>query len=71
MKKLKEKGMKKENYAEQYLRNVAEAHAIDENFNIYDIYKKAHRMVAFPYAHQQTAEIEPPQSAADRLFGFK
>ena len=68
---MKKKGIKSESYAERYLRSVAEANSFDANFSLYDIYKKAHKMTSFPYAHQQEAEVQPPQSTVDKLFGFK
>ena len=70
MNEMKEKGPKHENYAEGYIRNWAEVQAIGSCFTVYDIYKKAHGMAAFPYSNNpETAK--PPQSTADHLFGFK
>lgn len=73
LKKLREKGIKPGNYAEQYLRNIAEAQAMNNCFSIYDIYKKAHGMASIPYGGKFEGENEPtpPQTAADKFFGFK
>ncbi len=66
--KLKKKGLKPENYAEQYLRSISEAEAKNSCFDIYDVYKKAHGMATFPY----TSEIEgrAPRSSTERFFGL-
>ena len=69
IKELKEKGIKKDNYAEQYIRNLAEADAINRCYTIFDIYKKAHGMASLPYIEE--AEASPPQTEAEKLFGFK
>jgi len=69
LKLLKEKGIKKDNYAEQYIRNLAEADAINRCYTIFDIYKKAHGMASLPYIEE--AEAKPPQTEAEKLFGFK
>lgn len=42
------KGIKKDSYAESVMRKYAETQAADACFNIFDIYKKAHGMAAFP-----------------------
>ena len=65
---LKEKGIKSDNYAEQYLRNFAEADAINRCYTVFDIYKKAHGMASLPYIEE--AEPKPPRSEAEKLFGF-
>jgi hypothetical protein len=67
---LEKKVKKPANYAEQYIRNFAEAGAINSCFTIFDIYKKAHGMAAFPY-NAGEAEPEPPRTEADKLFGFR
>ena len=66
---LKQKGIKKDTYAEKYLRNIAEANAINSCYNIFDIYKKSHGMASFPFVE----DVEPsaPRTAAEELFGFK
>jgi len=69
LKQLKEKGIKKDNYSEEYIRSMAEAGAINSCFTVFDIYKKAHGMAAFPYA--EDVETKVPQSEADRWFGFR
>jgi hypothetical protein len=65
---LKKKGVKKDSYAEQYLRNVAEADAINTCYNIFDIYKKSHGMASFPYI--EDAEAAAPVTSAEETFGF-
>jgi hypothetical protein len=65
---IKQKGIKKENYAEAYIRNIAEATAINSCFFIFDVYKKAHGMASFPYA--EDAEAKPPRSKIEEIFGF-
>ncbi len=67
--RLKKDGIKKENYAEQYIRNVSEANAINTCFNVYDIYKKAHGMAAFPFVEEK--EGKSPESEIGKFFGFK
>ncbi len=69
LKQLKERGIKKDNYSEEYIRSMAEAGAINSCFSIFDIYKKAHGMAAFPYAEE--AETKAPQTEAEKWFGFK
>lgn len=70
---LKNKGVKKDSYRESYIRNLAIAQGMDNAFFVYDIYKKNHGMAAFPYAATGMGgpRRKPPQSAVDRLFGFK
>ena len=41
LKELENKGIKPDNYAEKYIRNLAEADAMNQGFNVYDIYKKS------------------------------
>lgn len=65
---IKQKGIKKENYAEAYLRNIAEANAINSCFFLFDVYKKAHGMASFPYA--EDVEASPPRSRIEEVFGF-
>ncbi|MEK6859448.1 MAG: hypothetical protein AABX54_01405 [Nanoarchaeota archaeon] len=66
IKLLKEKGPKSENYAETYLRALAEAKVKDTCFNIYDIYKKSIGMATFPYMEEPETKV--PRTAAERLF---
>ncbi|MFA5856757.1 MAG: hypothetical protein WC867_05335 [Candidatus Pacearchaeota archaeon] len=67
--KLLKLGPKKENYAEKYIRNLAEADAKDTCFRIYDLYKKGHGMAAFPYVDDTT--YSAPTSKVGKFFGFK
>jgi hypothetical protein len=69
LKELKEKGVKPDNYAEKYIRNLAEANSINSCFNVYDIYKKSHGMASFPYTFD--AEAKSPELEAEKLFGLK
>ncbi|MDP3027684.1 MAG: hypothetical protein Q8N63_08315, partial [Nanoarchaeota archaeon] len=66
--KLKQKGVPKDTYPERYIRNFAEAKAIDSAYAIFDVYKKAHDMASLPYIAEAEAEI--PRSPAEELFGF-
>jgi len=65
---IKQKGIKKDNYAEAYLRNLAEAKAINSCFFVFDVYKKAHGMANFPY--KEDVEVRPPKSKLEEVFGF-
>jgi len=69
LEKLK-KGIKSDSYVEKYIRNIAIANAMDSGFKIYDTYKKGHGMPAVPYGGEKGV-ITPPQSFADKMFGFK
>ncbi len=74
MKELSKKGVKKDSYAEAYVRNLAIANAMDNGFKIYDTLKKAYGMATFPYGGEfGTAKqvARPPRSAADRMLGFR
>jgi len=66
--KLKEKGVKKDTYAERYLRNVAEAEAINSCYSVFDIYKKAHGMASLPFV--KDAEPKVPRTKAEEIFGL-
>ncbi len=68
LKKLKEKGAKPDKYVESYIRNLAEASAINNCFLIFDVYKKAHGMASFPYTDD--VQAEPPRTEAEKVFGF-
>jgi len=68
IKELQEKGIKKDNFAEQYLRNLAEADAINRCYTVFDIYKAAHRMPTLPYV--DIAEAEPPKTNTEKLLGL-
>ena len=67
--KVLEKGIKSDNHAEKYVRSLAEAGAINSCFTVFDIYKKAHGMAAFPYRDE--VEGKAPTSGAEKWFGFK
>jgi len=69
LKELEKKSKKKENYAERYVRSLAEANAINTCFNIFDVYKKSHGMASFPFS--ENAEAKPPQTELEKWFGFK
>lgn len=69
IKELEEKGIKHESYAEKYIRNLAEANAMNLCYTVYDIYKKAHGMAVFPY--EDAYEGRPPQSDVEKFLGFK
>jgi hypothetical protein len=68
--KLQKLVKKPENYAEKYLRNVAEAYAYIDCFNVYDIYKKGHGMPAFPFPWKDDKEAKAPLSTSEEIFGF-
>jgi len=65
---IKQKGIKKDNYAEAYIRNIAEANAINRCYFVFDVYKKAHSMASFPYL--EDVEPKPPRSKIEEVFGF-
>ncbi|MFA7707560.1 MAG: hypothetical protein WCX73_01295 [Candidatus Pacearchaeota archaeon] len=65
---IKRNGIKKDNYPEEYLRNIAEANAINNCFFLFDVYKKAHGMASFPYADEASAKA--PKSKLEEVFGF-
>lgn len=66
LKEFEEKGIKPDSYAEKYVRNVAEAVAINNCYSIFDIYKKAHGMAALPYVKE--AEGKAPGVKAEDVF---
>ena len=65
---IKQNGIKKDSYAEEYIRNLAEATAINNCYFVFDIYKKAHNMASFPY--MEDVEPRPPRSKIEEVFGF-
>ncbi|MBS3075907.1 hypothetical protein J4429_05625 [Candidatus Pacearchaeota archaeon] len=67
IKELKEKGIKPDSYAEKYIRNLAEANAINNSFDLYEVYKKSHGMASFPYTVD--ASHHAPTSEAEKFFG--
>ncbi|MBR9703941.1 hypothetical protein GOV12_00890 [Candidatus Pacearchaeota archaeon] len=66
----KNKKLKSDNYAEEYIRNYSEAFAMNRCFNVYDKYKKAHGMETFPYGGDDN-EVSVPTTAPERFFNFK
>lgn len=66
----KNKKVKKDNYAEEYIRNYAEAQAMNLCFTVYDKYKKAHGMETFPYGGDDN-ETSLPRSAPENFFSLK
>ncbi len=62
--------VKPDNYAEQYIRNYAEATSMNYCFHIYDKYKKAHGMYSWVFGGDDN-EVSVPVSDAENLFGFK
>ena len=74
IKRLKEKGVKKDSYAEAFVRNAARAEGIDTAFLVYDVLKKNYGMASIPYGGEKGTiggVARAPQSAAARFFGFK
>ena len=71
LKMLEQKGIKKDKYAEAYLRNIAEANAAQSAFKIYDTFKKSLGLAAPPYkTGDPTLRGEPRTSKAEEFFGF-
>ncbi|MEK6831050.1 MAG: hypothetical protein AABX77_03395 [Nanoarchaeota archaeon] len=71
---LKNKGVRKDSYAEAYFRNVAIADAMNTGFDVYDIFKKHKGMASFPYGGAKgtvRGVARPPTTSVERLFGFK
>ncbi len=66
LEELEKKGIRKDKYAEQYVRSIAESNAVNNCYNVFDIYKKAHGMASLPY--MQEKEPTPPETQAERLF---
>lgn len=66
----KKGGLKKDNYAEAYIRSYVEANAKNFSFVIYDKYKAAHGMVSWKYGGDD-AEASAPRSGVEKFFGFK
>jgi hypothetical protein len=62
-KETEQKEIKKDSYAEKYIRNLAEADAINNCFEVFDKYKKAHGMATFPY--RDDAEVIVPKGPFD------
>jgi len=65
---LQEKGIKKDTYAESYLRNIAEANAINNSIAIFENYKKGHNMASIPAL--DLVEPLPPRTKAEEFFNF-
>jgi len=71
LEKLKEKGVKKDSYPEQFVRNWVVADAMDTGFVIYDVFKKSMRMASFPYGGDYgAAERVPPTTGPEKFFGL-
>ena len=71
LKKLKENKVKKDKYAEKYLRSVGLASSAGNAFKIYDTFKKSLGLPAPPYkTGDPTLTGGPPSSRADNFFGF-
>ncbi len=68
--RLKTKGIKKDSYAEAYVRNLAIAGAMDTGFTVYDIFKKSMGMAAPMYGGKKGV-VQPPLTAAEKLFGIQ
>mgnify|MGYP001573326992 FL=1 len=66
---MKKNGVKADLYIENYLRNVAEALAINNCYTIFDTYKKSHGMASMPYV--KAAEGKAPVSKAEKFFRFE
>lgn len=71
---LEEKGVKKDIYAEQYIRSLAEASAMDTGFTVYDTYKKSMGMGSVRVGGEKgeaRGGVQLPKSKAERLFGMR
>ena len=71
---LKKKGIKKDSYAEAYVRNLTIADAMNSAFLVYDIFKKHLGMVSFPYGGAKGTErgiAKAPITSAEKLFGIR
>lgn len=74
MERLKEKGIKKDSYAEAFVRNVGIATAMDFTFLVYDILKKNYGMASVPYGGERGTLkniASPPTGPISEFFGFK
>ncbi|MEK6871502.1 MAG: hypothetical protein AABX16_01220 [Nanoarchaeota archaeon] len=74
LEQLKEKGVKKDSYAEAFLRNIAIAGSMDTTFLIYDILKKSYGMASFAYGGEKGSIrniAKAPTTKAEKLFGLK
>lgn len=71
LKKLKDKGVKPDKYAEKYLRSMGAAASAGNAFKIYDTFKKSLGLPAPPYkTGDPTLTGGPPSSGPDNFFGF-
>ena len=70
IKKMEKEGIKQDTYAEKYIRNLAEADAMDNSFTVYDTFKKSMGMASVIFGGEK-GSLKAPQSTADKLFGFK
>jgi len=67
--KMEKEGIKSDTYAEKYIRNLAEADAMDNSFTIYDTFKKSMGMASVIFGGEK-GSLKAPLSSAERLFGF-
>lgn len=70
--KKKDGKIKKDKYAEAYIRNIALANSMQEAFLVYDTFKKSLGMAAPPYktGNPATEGLGAPKSGAENFFGF-
>ncbi len=59
LKIIKEKGIKPDNYYEQFLRNYAEADSMDAGFTVYDIFKKSMGMASVRTGGEKGSKESP------------
>jgi len=70
---LKKKGVRKDSYKEEFLRNLAIAEAMDLAFAVYDIFKKHMGMASFPYGGEKgtiRGAAKAPITAGEKLLGI-
>jgi hypothetical protein len=73
LEKLKKEGVKKDSYAEAFVRNIAIAGAMDTAFLIYDVLKKNYGMASFAFAGEKGTWLgvgKAPPVPGEKLFGF-
>ncbi|MEN9626587.1 MAG: hypothetical protein RL557_915 [archaeon] len=73
LEKLKKNGVKKDSYAEAFVRSVALRDAMDLTFLIYDILKKNYGMASFPYGGEKGSirGAPAPATSLEKFFGFR
>lgn len=69
LKKMEKEGIKPDTYAEAYIRNLAEADAMDNSFTVYDTFKKSMGMASVIMGGEK-GSLKAPLTAPERLFGF-